>query len=286
MIKLLVVNFNIDFGAVITRLSASGVKILIILVATFVAQIFIRRAVPKFLAFTERRIGERKEEFKKRVETLSGVIANAVTVVLWILAGLMILSELGINIVPVLTGAGLVGLAVGFGAQNLVRDMIAGFFILVENQYREGDVVKIVDVAGLVEDVNLRRTVLRDLDGIVHSIPNGEIKVASNFTLGYSRVNLNIPVAYETDLDKAIKVLNQIGVEIAKDEKFGPLITKAPEVLGVDEFAESAIEIKFLGETKPIKQWDVMRELRKRIKIAFDRQGIEIPYPHRVVIQK
>ena len=246
---------------------------------------FLRRAVPKILQLSEHRVGEKKEEFSKRINTLGSVIANAIAFVLYAMAALMVLSELGIDIVPLLTGAGLLGLAFGFGAQNMVRDLIAGFFILMENQYRKGDVVKIADTAGFVEDVNLRRTILRDLDGIVHSIPNGEITVASNFTLGFSRVNMNIPVSYDTNLDKAIRVLNKIGREIKKDKKFGKLITKAPEVLGVDKFAESAIEIKYLGETKPIKQWDVMRELRKRIKVAFDKEKIEIPYPHRVIIQ-
>ena len=155
----------------------------------------------------------------------------------------------------------------------------------MENQYRKGDVIKVAGTSGLVEDINLRRTILRDLDGVVHFIPNGEITSTSNLTLRYSRVNLNIPVSYETNLDKAIKVLNRIGKKIANDKKFGEMIVKAPEVWGVEDFAESSIEIKFVGETKPIKQWDVARELRKRIKIAFDREKIEIPYPHRVIVQ-
>ncbi len=168
----------------------------------------------------------------------------------------------------------------------MVRDLISGYFILMENQYRKGDVVKIAGIAGLVEDVNLRRTLLRDLDGIVHSVPNGEIKTAANYTLGFSRVNLNIPVAYETNLDKAIKVLNRIGKEITWDKEFGAKITKAPEVWGVENFAEKAIEIKIVGETKPIAQWDVARELRKRIKIAFDKEGIQIPYSLQRVVKQ
>ncbi len=282
----MVVGFEIDFELIIAKVFSSGLKILVIVLVVFVARLFLKRTTPKILALTERRAGENKESFVKRMETLGSVVSNAIAAVLFLLGGLMILSELGIDIVPLLTGAGLVGLAFGFGAQNLVRDLIAGFFIIMENQYRKGDVVKIADSAGLVEDVNLRRTILRDLDGVVHSIPNGEIKTASNLTLGYARVNLNVPVAYETNLDKAIKVLNRVGKEMLRDKEFGPLITKTPEVLGVDDFAESAIEIKVLGETKPIKQWDVARELRKRIKIAFDREKIEIPYPHRVVVQK
>ena len=278
-------NLNIDFGSIIQRFSASGIKILIIVGAVIAAQMFLRRIVPKLLEFGEKRIGEKEVEFSKRMATLGSVIANAVAVILYMMAGLMILTELGIDIVPLLTGAGLLGLAFGFGAQNTVRDLIAGFFILMENQYRKGDVIKVAGTSGLVEDINLRRTILRDLDGVVHFIPNGEITSTSNLTLRYSRVNLNIPVSYETNLDKAIKVLNRIGKKIANDKKFGEMIVKAPEVWGVEDFAESSIEIKFVGETKPIKQWDVARELRKRIKIAFDREKIEIPYPHRVIVQ-
>ena len=278
-------NLNIDFGSIIQRFSASGIKILIIVGAVIAAQMFLRRIVPKLLEFGEKRIGEKEVEFSKRMATLGSVIANAVSVILYMMAGLMILTELGIDIVPLLTGAGLLGLAFGFGAQNTVRDLIAGFFILMENQYRKGDVIKVAGTSGLVEDINLRRTILRDLDGVVHFIPNGEITSTSNLTLRYSRVNLNIPVSYETNLDKAIKVLNRIGKKIANDKKFGEMIVKAPEVWGVEDFAESSIEIKFVGETKPIKQWDVARELRKRIKIAFDREKIEIPYPHRVIVQ-
>jgi len=278
-------NLNIDFGSIIQRFSASGIKILIIVGAVIAAQMFLRRIVPKLLEFGEKRIGEKEVEFSKRMATLGSVIANAVAVILYMMAGLMILSELGIDIVPLLTGAGLLGLAFGFGAQNTVRDLIAGFFILMENQYRKGDVIKVAGTSGLVEDINLRRTILRDLDGVVHFIPNGEITSTSNLTLRYSRVNLNIPVSYETNLDKAIKVLNRIGKKIANDKKFGEMIVKAPEVWGVEDFAESSIEIKFVGETKPIKQWDVARELRKRIKIAFDHEKIEIPYPHRVIVK-
>jgi len=275
-----------DLISVITRFSTSGIKILIIVVGVFVARHLLRKALPKVMELSEKRVGEKKEEFRKRMDTLGSVAANIITIIISVMAGLMILSELGIDILPLLTGAGLAGVAFGFGAQNTVRDIISGYFILMENQFRKGDVVKIAGIAGLVENVNLRRTVLRDLDGIVHSVPNGEITTASNYTLGFSRVNLNIPVSYETNLDKAIKVLNNIGKEIAKDKKFKKLIIKAPEVWGVEDFAENSIEIKFIGETEPIKQWDVARELRKRIKIAFDKENIEIPYPHRVILNK
>ena len=195
-------------------------------------------------------------------------------------AAFMVLSELEIEIAPILAGVGVAGLAIGFGAQSLVKDLLAGLFIIMENQYRVGDVVKIADVAGLVEDINLRRTVLRDLDGIVHVVPNGEIRVASNFTKEWSRVNLNVSVAYGEDLDRVIPVINRVGKELAEDPEWAPLILKPPQVLRVDNLGESGVDIKILGDTKPIRQWDVMGELRKRLKKAFDEEGIEIPWPH------
>jgi small conductance mechanosensitive channel len=179
-----------------------------------------------------------------------------------------------------LAGLGVAGIAIGFGAQSLVRDLINGIFILLENQYGIGDVVTAAGISGLVEEVNLRRTILRDLDGIVHTIPNGEIRIASNFTKDYSRVNLNIPVAYGEDLDHVIAVINRIGKELAQDPAWQDLILKPPQVLRVDNFGDSGIEIKVLGDTRPIRQWDVMGELRRRLKKVFDEEGIEIPWPH------
>jgi small conductance mechanosensitive channel len=180
----------------------------------------------------------------------------------------------------VVAGFGIAGIAIGFGAQSVVKDLIAGLFILLENQYSVGDVVRIADISGLVEEINLRRTILRDLDGVVHVVPNGEIRVASNFTQEWSRVNMNVSVGYGEDLDHVIEVLNRIGKEMAAEPYWGELIIGAPQVLRVDAFEDSGIAIKILGETKPIRQWDVMGELRLRIKKVFDEEGIEIPWPH------
>jgi small-conductance mechanosensitive channel len=181
---------------------------------------------------------------------------------------------------PMLAGFGVVGIAVGFGAQYLVRDLIAGLFILWENQYRVGDVARVADVGGLVEQVTLRKTVLRDLDGIVHHIPNGEIRVASNYTRHFSRVNLDVSVAYGTDLDHAISVINRVGQELAADENWRERIVTPPQALRVNNFGSSGIDIKILGDVKPMEQWAVTGELRLRLKRAFDAEGIEIPWPH------
>jgi len=221
-----------------------------------------------------------REEREKRGATLSGVLVRWTTILIVVVAAMMILAEIGVNITPLLAGAGIAGVAFGFGAQSVVKDMLRGLFIIAQNQYNKGDVVRIAGITGLVEDVNMWRTVMRDLDGIVHTIPNGEVTTSSNYTKEWSRVNLNIPVAYGEDLDHVIAVLNRVGAELAQDNTFGPMIIGTPRVLRVDNFGDSAIEIKILGETKPLKQWDVTGELRKRIKKAFDEEDIEIPWPH------
>lgn len=196
---------------------------------------------------------------------------------------MLVLTEIGINIAPIIAGAGVIGLAFGFGGQYLIKDLIAGFFVILENQYRVNDVVCIGDTCGLVENLNLRTTILRDLDGTVHVVPNGEIKTASNLSKYFSRVNLDVGVAYESNLEHVIKVVNRVGKDLSNDKNFKDLIISPPQFLRVDDFADSQITIKILGDTKPIKQWDVTGELRKRLKIAFDKEGIVIPYPQRVM---
>jgi small conductance mechanosensitive channel len=191
-----------------------------------------------------------------------------------------ILAEVGVNIGPALASLGIFGLAVSFGAQSLIKDLINGLFILVENQYSVGDVVKVSGIAGLVEEVNLRRTVLRDLDGAVHYIPNSEVTIASNFTKEFSRVNMNISVGYGEDLDRVIGVINQVCTTMAAEKEWKDKIIKTPQVLRVDKLGDSGIDIKILGDTKPSAQWEIMGELRKRIKHEFDKSHIEIPWPH------
>jgi len=227
--------------------------------------------------------GQPEIEVRKRIETLSHVIYRTSLAVVLLLVLVMVLPQFGVDVAPLIAGLGLVGLAVGFGAQNLVKDVINGIFILVENQYGRGDVVQIADISGLVEDMNLRRTVLRDLDGTVHFVPHSQILVASNLTKGYSRVNLNVRIAYETDVDHAIEVVNRIGLEMSKEAEYEGKIKDPPHVLRVDALTDSAIELKITGETAPIEQWEIMGELRRRLKLAFDKEGILIPHPVPVV---
>ena len=271
-----------DWTPVTDWLLQHGTRILIILLAGLILWWMTKRFVPRLIRRTLTRTmeGETEEAIQKRKDTLRPIFLGAASIIIIIIVLFMILAELDISIAPVLAGFGIAGIAVGFGAQYLIRDLIAGFFILLENQYRVGDVARVADIAGLVEEVHLRKTVLRDLDGIVHHVPNGEIRVASNFTRKFSRVNLNISVAYGEDLDHAIQVINRVGREMAAEEYWGEAVLKPPEVLRVDNLGDSGIDIKILGDTKPIRQWEVMGELRKRIKKAFDEEGIEIPWPH------
>lgn len=262
-----------------------GLKIILILVGAWLinrfARMFISKLAKKFVGQTYKiRDGQAQE---KRAKTLESVLGSALSVLIWLMTGLMIISEFGVNIGPLLAIAGVAGIAFGFGGQYLIRDLISGLFIILEDQYRVGDVACVADTCGLVEDINLRRTILRDLDGVVHYIPNGEITKASNLSKQFSRVNLNIGVSYSSDLEKVIRVVNKVGQEIAKDPKWAKDILKPPRFLRVDDFADSAITIKILGDTKPLRQWDVTGELRKRLKIAFDKAGIEIPFPQRVI---
>lgn len=259
----------------------------IIILAYIVIAYFIFRLIKMFLprlvsrfVIARGRGRHSKSWFEKRSQTLSNMMTWTLGLIIGVIALFMILSELGINITPLLAGAGVAGLAIGFGAQSLIKDFVTGLFILLEDQYNKGDVVKIAGVAGLVEEVNLRRTVLRDLDGILHTIPNGEITTASNYTRDWARVNLDVPVAYGEDLDHVFAVINRVGKELAEDEYFSKLIKTPPQVLRVQNFGDSGIDIRVLGDVRPMKQWEVTGELRKRLKKAFDDEGIEIPWPH------
>ena len=273
---------ELSWGTVISWLLEHGIRILLILVLGVGLWFTLKKILPPVLRrnIARHRERESKEGLKKRTDTLLSVFMGAGKILIVMVAVFMVISELGIDIMPILAGFGIAGIAVGFGAQYLIRDLIAGVFIILENQYRVGDVVKVADIWGLVEEVNLRKTVLRDLDGAVHHVPNGEIRVASNYTRKFSRVNFNISVAYDTDLDHAISVINRVGQELAADEKWRKMIIKAPQALRVDNLGDSGIDIKILGDVQPIKQWDVMGELRLRLKRAFDAENIEIPWPH------
>jgi small conductance mechanosensitive channel len=269
---------DIDWDRWSETIWTHGLRIIVVLVVVYLGLRLLRRALdrPVRAAVARQMEGQPEAEIEKRADTLTHVVYRTAWVVGFAIAVLTVLPEVGINIGPLLAGAGIAGLALGLGAQSLVRDTINGLFILVENQYGKGDVVNIAGVGGLVEDVNLRRTVLRDLSGAVHSIPNGQVAVSSNLTRGWSRVNMNVRVAYGEDLDRVMAVIDRVGQELAGDPDFSPMILTAPRALRVDAFGDSGVEIKILGETQPMRQWEVMGQLRKRLKKAFDGEGIEI----------
>jgi small-conductance mechanosensitive channel len=259
-----------------------GFRILVILIAGIVLWIVAQKAIPAMVNQTMARPkrGESREGMKRRAETLCRVFLGLARLMIILFVLFMILAELDINIGPILAGVGVAGIAIGFGAQYVIRDLIAGVFIIMENQYRVGDVAKVADVAGLVEEVNLRKTVLRDLDGVVHHIPNGEIRVASNYSRHFARVNLDVSVSYGTDLNHAMEVINDVCNKMAEEEEWKSVIRETPQVLRVNKLGDSGIDIKIVGDVKPLEQWRVTGELRLRIKNEFDRVGIEIPWPH------
>jgi len=263
----------------------SAARIGLIVLGAFIVIALLQRALSPAvrLAIREQMAGEPEIEIKKRIDTLSHVIYRTLLFVVMAVVVVTILPEFGVNAAALIAGLGLFGLAVGFGAQNLVKDVINGIFILAENQYGVGDVITVAGITGVVEDLNLRRTVLRDLDGVVHSVSHGQVEVTSNWTKSYSRVNLNVGVAYDSNLDHVIEVINRVGQELAADPEFSARITDPPHVLRVDNFGDSSIDLKIIGETAPIEQWGIMGELRLRLKKAFDAEGIEIPFPQRTV---
>ncbi len=221
----------------------------------------------------------------QRRRTILSISKSAFGVLVWAVAGFNIFGTLGIPVAPLLAGAGIAGVALGFGAQTLVKDLIAGIFLISENHYRVGDVVRLGDISGVVEKVTLRITVLRDLDGIVHYIPNGVPETASNMSMGFSGVNIDVGVDYSSDLEHVIKVVNEVGEGMMAEEEWAEKILEKPEFLRVDNFGDSAIIIKIIGKTQPLEQWAVEGEYRKRLKIAFDKAGIVIPLPQRVLHQ-
>lgn len=261
-----------------------GVRILLVLIFAFLLHryisLFIKRIV--FVSMVSD-ADKNSDADKKRKDTLIRIFSWVSRIIILAMAILIVLQEAGVPIGPILAGAGILGLALGFGGQYLIRDLIAGFFIILENQYRIGDIVNVDGTSGLVEDISLRLTTLRDLDGTVHHVPHGEIKRVSNLSKYFSRVNLNIGIAYHSKLEHVIDVVNKVGNEMATDPLWKDGILKAPQFLRVDNFGDSAIEIKIIGETPAHKKWEVTGELRKRLKLAFDKEGIEIPFPQRVI---
>jgi len=275
-----------DWTTVSDWLLSHGVRIAIIIAIAVVFYVVlyytVRRVVRQSLSITMKDVPQ--TEIKKREETLTWLFYTTGKIVIGVIALVLILAEAGINVSALLAGLGVAGLAIAFAAQSFIKDLIAGFIISIENQYNVGDVASVGGVTGIVEAMNLRRTALRDLDGILHIVPNGEITVTSNYTKVWSRANLDIGVAYKEDADKVMSIMKRTWEEMAEDPDWGPsIIAKTPSILRVNELGDSAVVIKLVGDTKAMQQWGIMGEFRRRIKKVFDEQGIEIPWPHRMV---
>jgi small conductance mechanosensitive channel len=239
-----------------------------------------------FLIKAQDQVDRSKKEKEQRAKTITTVARTTAILGLTVIGGMIGMSALGFDIGPLIAGAGIAGLAIGFGAQSLVKDFINGLFILLEDQFGIGDVINVGDISGTVQEFNLRRTVLRDIDGIEHHIPNSEISILSNMTKDWSRLVVPIGISYEADLDKAIKVLEQVSKRFSKEKNFKDIFIEEPQVQAVNELADSAVVLRVLAKVQEGQQWGAKRQLLYRIKKAFDKAGIEIPYPHITVTQK
>ncbi|MDO9244781.1 MAG: mechanosensitive ion channel family protein [Rhodocyclaceae bacterium] len=222
-------------------------------------------------------------EDQRRIDTLARVFRYIATVIISLVAGMLVLAELGISIAPILGAAGVVGLAVGFGAQSLIKDYFTGFFLLLENQIRQGDVVEAGGKAGLVEEVTLRYLRLRDFEGSVHYVPNGLITTVTNKSRGFAQALVEVGIAYRENVDEAFEAMRAVGAEMRACTKFGDKILEDVEIVGVENWADSAVTLRCRLKVRPLEQWNVRREFLRRLKMAFEARGIQIPYPHLTV---
>lgn len=256
----------------------SAINVLIILAATWIALALMSRGIRRFRLYMESRSGN--IEGAKRVGTLCRVFRYLGSVVITLIAGMLVLNELGISIAPILATAGVAGIAIGFGAQSLVRDYFSGFFLLVEDQIRLGDVVVVAGIGGLVEEVTLRYVRLRDFEGHVHFVPNGEIKTVTNRTREFAQALIEIGVAYRENVDEALAVMREVGQGLRADPAWSARILNDTEIIGVERWDDSAVILRCRLKVVGIEQWNVKREFLRRLKKEFDARGIEIPFPH------
>jgi len=269
-----------------TWIFESGLRILLIAALAYALVRAVALLVQRFEHEVNRGTTLDALERAKRARTLGSLVRNVASALIAGIAVLMVLKELGIDIAPVLAGAGVAGLAIGFGAQTLVRDIISGFFLILEDQVRVGDAAAINGQGGLVEAINLRTIVLRDSEGTVHVFPNGAINTLANRSKEFSYYVIDLGISYREDPDRVTRVLRDIGAGMQADEKYRPMILAPIEVLGVNAFGDWAVQLQLRIKTVPLKQWEVGRELRRRILKVFEEQGIEIPFPERVVTMK
>lgn len=272
-----VFDLNFDLSRVIT----TGATILVIIVVAWLVSRIATRIVRSGVEKRMQRITDLPEDDReKRVNTVAGTLNRVVKIAIWAIAGMTAMAEFGVSVAPIIAGLGIGGLAIAFAAQNIIRDYLHGFLIVTEDWYRVGEVAKVAGIAGLVTAINLRTTVLRDADGTLHQIPNGQITTASNMTREFARINFNIEVGYSEDLDRVIEVINDECEKFKADPDWTEQLLSTPSAVRVDNLGASGVEIRVMGDTKPMSRVGAMGELRKRLKKRLDAEGIEIPFPH------
>jgi small-conductance mechanosensitive channel len=269
---------------VITWILENGPSVILVIVVTYVISHFLKAIVSRVVRrLVPRGSFDLETEEIKRENTLISIIHGFLGIIIWIGALFFILEKFGVPVAPLLTGAGILGVAVGFGSQSLVKDVINGIFIIVENQFRIGDVISVGEYTGTVEGMTLRTTRLRQLNGTIHYIPNGEIKVASNESKDFSMVDLQVGVGYQTKIDHLEEIINQVGLDMAHDPDFMDHIIEAPHFLRIEDLSDYSITARILAKVYPKHQYFIAGELRKRLKLAFEAHDIDIPYPTRIV---
>ena len=288
MEKYFAIDFWKQFVSILTHWVMTDLPSILFLVILFILVLKVTASLIKKLNnVLIKRIAYRSDEpnveVEKRLNTLMGIMRKTTRIIIWSIFGMIFLEKININIVPILTGAGIAGLAVGFGAQELVRDFISGFFILLEDGIRTGDVVTLNGTSGKVERIELRTITLRDSSGVVHIFQNGKINTISNSTKGWSAMVFNIGVAYKEDLTQVMQLMKEVGDEMYADPQYNSQMLDTMEVSGLNSFGDSALEIRGRIRTKPGQQWSIGREYRKRLKEAFDEHNIEIPFPHQTI---
>ncbi|MBM3710250.1 MAG: mechanosensitive ion channel family protein [Actinobacteria bacterium] len=282
-------EMGINTQTIVTNFKANWINIAIVVFVIIILLVIIKLVSKRLRIIIERKISEEKIEIKKKTYTFNSVLSNLIVALSIFICVLIIMDQLGVSIIPIITSAGIVGVIFGFGAQNLIKDIINGSFILFEQQFQVNDIVTVGDISGVVERFNLRTTVLRDLQGVLHHIPNSEIKVLSNRTHEWARAIVDVGVHYKESTDKVVGVLEMVFDDFIKDEKYKDYILERPVILGdggVSSLDDSAVVFKIICKVKPPNQWTIERQLRKRIKDKFDEVGIEIPYPCRNVYMR
>ncbi len=271
-------SIGLDDAARLAVMTQSAIHIAIILVGAWLLKLLANKGIRSFRIYMANRKHNHHE--KQRLETLGRVFRYVANVLITALAGMLVFTELGISIAPILATAGVLGLAVGFGAQSLVKDYFSGLFLLLEDQIRHGDVIEAGGKAGLVEEVTLRYVRLRSYDGNVHFVPNGQIDSVTNMTREFSYAVIDVGVAYRENVDEALSVIREVAAGLRADPLFKDNILEDVDIAGVDNWADSAVVIRLRFKVVPIEQWGVRREFLRRLKHAFDARGVEIPFPH------